>query len=179
MEDLKKMKLTPKQLSQQLKNLLNKPETAPKKLSLWIQLGLKMIKPDKLKLAVEGKIDDAAWITNHLHFSNPLVAPLWRLGLKCFWNELESSLTSPSGIYRIVASNPVNAAILSTPQGIKWINKICQEFYYFLRLYTYGGSCILCGKNINAIHDSWNKLEKMEDGYTHSECWEKQVKQKQ
>jgi hypothetical protein len=131
-----------------------------------------MLKADKLKLAVEGKIDAIPWLANHFKLAHSLVRPFWGLAFRIFWNDIEPALCNPKTVFEtITAGRPDAAKILNTPEGRSWLNAYCERFYHFLRVYTYPLPCIVCRKRIDAVNEEWIKIP-VEDGYIHLDCYQ-------
>jgi hypothetical protein len=171
-EDLKNLNLKAESLQRELRNLV-KSAHPEEKLSRWIKIGLQMLKADKLKLAIEGKLDAIPWLANHFKLANNMVRPLWVLVFRIFWNDIEPALCNPELVFQtITAGRPDAAQILKTQEGIEWLNSYCERFYHFLRVYTYSFPCIICGIKIDAINDEWVKVA-VEDGYMHASCYQK------
>jgi hypothetical protein len=141
-----------------------------RKLSRWVRVTLRLVEADKLGMAVDGQIDGFVWLTNQLHMCSGIARPLWILALRLFWEEFEG-LWEPKELLRILSRRKDCYEIISTPQGIAWLNKFGTQMYYFLRLYTYGGTCVFCARSIDACNDPWLKLNSP-NLYTHPECYD-------
>jgi hypothetical protein len=97
--------------------------------------------------------------------------PFWILGLRLFWNQLEPALSDPKEVLKVLSQRKDVYQIIMTPEGIRWLNYFCGQMYFFLRLYTYGGSCIICAQPLDACSDPWLKLS-TPGAYVHTRCWE-------
>jgi hypothetical protein len=140
-----------------------------KKLSRWVRLALRLVDAQYLSKSVNGEIDGFVWLTNELHFCSTVARPLWILAFRLFWNEFEA-LWDPNEMLKVLRSRKDCYPIVSTPKGMAWLNKFTVQMYYFLRLYTYGGSCIICARQLDACNDQWLKLD-MPNIYAHPECY--------
>jgi len=104
----------------------------------WIKLGIRQIKFEDLKYAIDNNIFVDTLLFNHFSpwMYNKILKPIIQLIFRVNWELAEGILTDVHKLHRILTENrPEFAKLLSTPKAIKWLNKCTERGYK--KIYSY------------------------------------------
>jgi hypothetical protein len=94
---------------------------------------------ENLRHAIETQADILTLALNHFGLGHSSATPLLRLALTIYWKEVEKLLTNPEKIRRILSKKPGCANLLQTPEGITYLNTICEHSYNTLYDFVWMG----------------------------------------
>ena len=82
-----------------------------------------------IRYAMDNNLDLFTLAFNHYGMGHNAASPSFRIVLRNYWSEVERILTNANEVMRIVAKKPECAALLSTPEGINYLNRCCVASY--------------------------------------------------
>lgn len=119
----------------QVINALRSTITSPRK-----DAGNKFIKwclqnfvnQDNLRHAIEDEVDIVMLALNHFGLGHSSITPVFKVAMKIYWSELEKYLTDAERLRDTLSKSPGCRQLLTTPQGISYLNRCCEQAYNVL-----------------------------------------------
>lgn len=127
----------PSQVAKKLKEILYSATEPREWVRRLIEWGFRRLTPEKLMSAIETNYNPLLIAFNHFHLQHPLVEPIARLLLKMYWDIAEEYLLDVNRVRATLSEDPEIEKLVSTPEGINYLNRVVPHCYDFLYSWTW------------------------------------------
>lgn len=90
-----------------------------------------------IEKAVRENIDLVEYVKTTLYLDDPEVREAIVPILRIIWSDIEEYLTDVPKVRDMLCRDPVSRRVLSTKEGIHWLNTNIKKLYEFLYYYTF------------------------------------------
>lgn len=94
---------------------------------------------ENIRRAIEEDIDPLPIAYNHLHLNTFPINELAKIVLKMYWQYAEEYLTDVEAVYNLLSQNPEVKALLDTPEGRSYLNRMVKHIYNRLYAWVWEG----------------------------------------